>query len=249
MERLKNKEILVGREPEKGRLMIAVDINGQHKAVVLGEFKSVPDGVSRCKPAEGTAHCKIAVDANGSITVTNLKPANCTYINNRGITTKSGVKTDAQLQLGADKYPVALNAIVEAAKKLLPTPEKVYSIKHLEKVWEEYYKEKKKTIKKEKLLNTIRGLLSTIAIVSGFVCGGYLRIILMGLGVVLGIYTLYDIIVEKSDKKKEKLDLDFEEMYICPGCKRFLMGANFQPYRHLRQNHNCPYCKCKWTED
>lgn len=248
MERLKNKEILVGREPEKGRLMIAVDVNGQHKAVVLGEFKSVPDGVSRCKPAEGTAHCKIAVDVNGSITVTNLKPANCTYVNNQGVATKGGIKTDAQLQLGAEKYPVSVNAIVEAAKKLLPAPVKEYSISHLEEVWEEYSKAIERERRISNLFNSIRGLLTLLAIVLGSIGGGVVRTVLYVVAVLMALYLFYDILTGRADKKKNRIQLNFENKYVCPHCKRYLNGGAFQPYRRLHENVACPYCHSKWTD-
>ena len=255
MERLKNKEILVGREPGQGRLMISVNINGQHKATALGEFKSVPDGVSRCKPAEGTAHCKIAFDANGSITVTNLKPANCTYVDNRGITTKSGVKTNAQLQLGTDKYPVAMGAIVEAAKKLLPAPEKVYSIKHLEKVYEEY----EAAIEAIQIGQQKRSKMSMLPIMISMgiglfssVLGQYVNrnswfgwvLAVLPLLFYLKNFTRRDTSIEDRKAATNKLI----DNYVCPNpdCHHYV-GA--QPYKVLRQNHNCPYCKCKWTED
>lgn len=254
MERLKNKEILVGREPGQGRLMISVNINGQHKATALGEFKSVPDGVSRCKPAEGTAHCKIVFDANGSITVTNLKPANCTYINNRGITSKSGIKTDAQLQLGADKYPVAMVAIMEAAKKLLPAPEKVYSIKHLEKVYEEYeaameaiqigQQKRSKMSMLPIMISMGIGLLSSVL-------GQYVNrnswfgwvLAVLPLLFYLKNFTRKDTSIEDRKAATNKLI----DNYVCPNpdCHHYV-GA--QPYKVLRQNHNCPYCRCKWTD-
>lgn len=247
MERLKNKEILIGREPEKGRLMIAVDVNGQHKGVVLGDFKSVPDGVSRCRPAEGKAHCKMSIDAGGRMVVTNLNPENYTYVNGREVVAKP-VAFDTQLQLGASKYPVAVNTVVEAAKKLLPAPVKEYSISHLEKVWEEYSKAVERERRISNIFNSIRGLLTLLAIVLGSIGGGVVRTVLYVVAVLMALYLFYDILAGRADKKKNRIQLDFESKYVCPHCKRYLNGGTFQPYRRLQENVACPYCHCKWTD-
>ena len=253
MERLKNKEILIGREPEKGRLMIAVDVNGQHKAVVLGDFKSVPDGVSRCKPAEGTAHCKITVDANGSVTVTNLKSANYTYVNNQGIATKRGVKTDAQLQLGVSKYPVSVNAIVEAAKKLLPVPIKEYSISHLKTVWDEYDTTMEEIQHRQHVRSKMSMLPIMISMAIGLlssVLGQYVNknswfgwlLAIIPLLFYIRNFTRKDTSIEDRKAATNRLI----DNYVCPNpkCHHYL-GA--QPYKVIRQNQNCPYCKCRWT--
>ena len=247
MERLNNKEILIGREPEMGRLMVAITINGQHKSAVLGEFKSVPDGVSRCKPSEGRAHCKLAIDDNGRMVVTNLNMANYTYVNNHEITIKS-VTADAQLQLGAVKFPVSLASVVNVAKGLLPEIPKEYSIKHLEKVWEEYDKRTKKERKINNLFNSVRGLLTLFAILMGSLGDGVVRNILYVVAVIMALFLFYDLLVGRSDKKRDERQIDFEGKYVCPGCNKYLNGGNFQPYRRLQENTSCPYCRCKWTD-
>ena len=59
----------------------------------------------------------------------------------------------------------------------------------------------------------------------------------------LKIYNEKDTSVE--DRKKAQNELI--DNYICPNpkCKHFL---GQQPYKVLRQNKNCPYCKAKWNE-
>ena len=64
MDRLKGKTIFIGKEPGQGRLMLAIKDGGQIKATTLGQTNSVPNCVSRCKPAEDIAHCKIDFDVN-----------------------------------------------------------------------------------------------------------------------------------------------------------------------------------------
>lgn len=254
MERLKNKEILIGREPEKGRLMIAVDVNGQHKGVVLGDFKSVPDGVSRCRPAEGKAHCKMSIDAGGRMVVTNLNPENYTYVNGHEVVTKP-VAADTQLQLGASKYPVAVNAIVEAAKKLLPAPIKEYSISHLEKVWEEYDATMEEIQRRQHVRSKMSMLPIMITMAIGLLSSvlgqfvnknswfGWLLAVIPLLFYIKN-FTRKDTSIEDRKAATNKLI----DNYVCPNpdCSHPYLGA--QPYKVLRQNHTCPYCHCKWID-
>ena len=144
IDNLKGKTILVGKEPGNGRLFVSVKINGQPKTAAYGEMNSVPNSVSRCKPAENTAHCKIEIDTTGNLIVTNLKPQNVTYVNGAEIVSKR-VKPDGMLELGKDRYLVSVSTILETASKIVakvsptpPPPPEEYSIKHLQKVWDDY---------------------------------------------------------------------------------------------------------------
>ncbi len=137
IDNLKGKTILVGKEPGNGRLFVSVKINGQPKTAAIGEMNSVPNSVSRCKPAENTAHCKIEVDATGNLVVTNLKPQNVTYVNGAEIVSKK-VKSNGMIELGKDRYSVSVNTIIETASKIVatviptpPSPPEEYSCMHL----------------------------------------------------------------------------------------------------------------------
>ena len=125
-------------------MFVSVKINGQPKTAAYGEMNSVPNSVSRCKPAENTAHCKIEIDTTGNLIVTNLKPQNVTYVNGAEIVSKR-VKPDGMLELGKDRYLVSVSTILETASKIVakvsptpPPPPEEYSIKHLQKVWDDY---------------------------------------------------------------------------------------------------------------
>ena len=268
---LKNKTILVGKEPVNGRLFVSVKINGQPKTAAIGEMNSVPNSVSRCKPAENIAHCKIEVDNSGNLTVTNLKPQNVTYVNGAEIVSKK-VKLNAMLELGKDRYSVSINSILETASKIVIIAgggngsgnggnntdskggnSKYYSIKHLERVWNEYDTERTNEQLAEAKRNNIQklgGICSSCGILFMFVEGmGDFRFVLTGLSVLIAIVFFIRGMNTSNSLllKLKELDTEFRKKYICPNkdCKHFIGNI---PYDVLRTNKKCPYCGCNYTE-
>lgn len=260
IDNLKGKTILVGKEPGNGRLYIAVIINGQPKVTAIGGMNSVPNSVSRCKPAEGVAHCKIVVDFNGSITVTNLKPQNVTYVNGAEIVSKK-VQLSGMIELGKDRYALNIATVIEAASKIVgatvpPTP-KEFSIKPLKKVWDEYHDENIKIRKRGQELGASQsftpiltlgsGAISTIAAPLGFSNVCFVSIPLMILGMFLMVRNYNRRKNDTSIEDGERLLEGFQHKYVCPNpdCKHFM---GMQSYIVLRQTKKCPWCGCIYTE-
>ena len=156
MQSLIGKTILVGKDPAQGRLMIAIDGG---KAAAVGSPSSVPNSVSRCRPAEHIAHAKITVDQNGDMILTNLKDANVTYVNGTAIESKR-VLANHSVELGKDHFGISIPVVIDVAKKLVAVPgaasgaaqaaggqatggqaaqKQTYSIAHLEYVWDNYH--------------------------------------------------------------------------------------------------------------
>ena len=260
---LKGRTILVGKEPGNGRLFVSVQIKGQPKTAAIGEMYSVPNSVSRCKPAENTAHCKIEVDATGNIIVTNLKPQNVTYVNGAEIVSKK-VKPDGMIELGKDRYSINVNTIIETASKIVKSSgvigddsnvneKKAYSIKHLEKVWNEYDSARTNEQLAESKRNNIQrlgGICSSCGILFMFIEGmGDLRFILTGFSVLIAlVFFLRGMNTSNSLLLRLKeLDTEFRKKYICPNkdCKHFVGNI---PYDVLRTNKKCPYCGCSYKE-
>lgn len=77
VENLKGSTILIGRESDNGRLLVSLMINGTAKTAAMGSAGSVPNCVSRCKPAEGVGHCKIVIDGGGNMTIVNNEACEC----------------------------------------------------------------------------------------------------------------------------------------------------------------------------
>lgn len=257
MERLKGKTILIGKEPGQGRLFVCVAVNGQPKAAAIGHPGSVPNCVSRCKPAEGVAHCKIEVDPSGNMILTNLKPQNVTFVNDAEIMSKR-IDASSRVALGKDKFPVPLSAVVEVAKKLVPSsppPAQEFSIRHLEKVWNEYEESLETIQRRQQQMGKRRMLPIMIGSASGIAAPIFATLVATAsLYVTVPIAFVSFLIYMKNYREKDTSIEDrktannfFIDNYVCPNpaCRHF-MGN--QPYKILKQNKKCLYCGCLLTE-
>lgn len=259
MERLKGKEIFIGKEPHKHRLLVAVKNGGQIKTATLGTEGSVPNCVSRCIPSEGKAHCKIVVGQDGIATVHNLKVENVTYVNGMEIETKD-LSNQCKVMLGKDKYPVNIKSVMDTVKGLIPVISDVpsgHSIRHLQRIWEKYEADLYHLQKRQKNLGLIKSLYmpcTVLSVLVGFVLkysgleSSKIELTSMAMYVVAAIvlfYGLYKTFTDKSLEERKLLDKKFQEDYVCPNCKHFL---GVKPYSLLRQDECCPYKRCKWTE-
>lgn len=255
MKNLYNKTILIGREPEKGRLLIAVNTGSGTKTGAIGAPGSVSMGVSRCIPAQGKAHCKIDIDNNGNIRIANIKEENITYVNGTEVFAKT-VKENCTIALGRDKYTVEMKAILDCAKKILIG--ETFSIDHLEKVWNDYHRKSVHLQLSQKKQNIIKGLYLPCTLISTLIgifakelgldksISDALSYSMYGIAAFFLFYGLYKSITDKSITMKEKLNDWLMDNYVCPNpeCGHF-MGN--QPFKVLKQNKNCPHCKCKYT--
>lgn len=249
MDRLKGKTILIGREPERGRLMLAIKDGVKVKATFLGR---VPTCVSRCDPAKNRAHCKIDFDKDGHMTITNLEPCNDTYVNGVQVASKR-ISTQDKVALGKDRFDIDISTIIEAVKNIL---DEIVSIKPLEAIWEKYENAlenidiKRQEKARKRLLPIIVGVASSVLMgILPLIFGENKSISLIGLiPFIITIILYLKIYNEKdtsiSDRKSAQSEL--MDNYICPKCKHYL---GQQPYKVLRQNNKCLYCHVKWTEE
>lgn len=260
MERLKGKTILIGKEPTQGRLMIA--IAGLGKAAAVGAPGSVPNCVSRCKPAEGVAHAKVTIDANGQMTIANMKSANVTYVNGSEIESKRVTSTNS-LELGKDRFNCNLPLILETAKNLIPAqptpppPAPKVNIRHLETVWDKYDAELERIVKKQqeigrkRMLPMMLGSFSAVAapLLAAFVTP---QTLVLTTPVAVVSFLLYFINYRKKDTSYEDRKAateKFTDEYICPNksCGKFLGSLS---YKLLKKQYSmkCPHCKCDFVE-
>lgn len=251
MESLLGKEIWIGREPQKHRLLLAVKSGDEIKTTALGDEGSVPNCVSSCKPGEGVAHCKIVIRKDEAMVIHNLKPQNVTYVNGVEVEMKK-VSILCNVTLGKDKYPIDIEQILEAVRNLVG-----YSISHLRKVWEDYDNALYRLQKRQKNLGLIKSLYMPCTVLTGLM--GFIfksmgvenensetvSMVMYIIAAVILFYGLYRTVTDKSLEERKELDKKFQKDYVCPKCKHFL---GVKPYEILRQDKFCPYNKCEWAE-
>lgn len=257
MERLYGKTIYIGKEPGKGRLLIAVNINGKPVVGAIGNPGSVPASVSRLITAENKSHATLKVERGGLLVLTNAKPQNVTWVDGHEIESKK-VTRDSRVELGMDRYPVNPGVIIDSVLKMLsravPEKPKEYAIDHLEGVWNEYENGLEQIQLKQQERNKKRMLPMMIS-TGGVVVGGILS--MTGLGMIVGIpvaiasFFFYFRMYKEKDTSvadRKKMQTWLIENYVCPNpeCRHFM---NTQPYIVLRQNKKCPYCGCRLKEN
>lgn len=262
-----HQEVLIGREPKSNCLLISVrGFMGK-----IGGPGSVPASVSRCLPAENRAHCKIIFGDGGAMTLVNLNEKNITCVNGTEIVSKR-ITGDSDVTLGWERYRLNVNTVVRTATLMAEKqsansrgtasvrqepPE--YSIAPLRKVWEEYHDELFRITKQQKNINVIRGMYLPCTILSSLVgfaakhigladnVASAISYFMYAVAAVMLFYGLYKTITDKSLEERERNQERFQERYVCPNPKcRHFMGN--RDYRILRQDTNCPYCKCKFNE-
>ena len=272
MERLKDKTILIGKEPVQGRLLIALSGSGISNAI--GIPGSVPNCVSRCIPEEDVAHAKITIDQSGNMTLSNVKSQNVTYVNGSEIVSKRIILGDI-IELGKDRFSVSIPMVIKIAEKLIcsgtpqiesrgqipsgssqPSPKK-FNISHLEGIWNEMQAKKKDVLAKQKKINMVRsgcGIFTMCAMPCIFLFGpiGY---VLTGLGVVGNVYSFVGLKNDDSSDTMERLNEDFQLRYVCPNpdCNKFFGAVSYRLLKNQIRSHKdqkmyCPRCGCQLEE-
>ncbi len=256
MEHLKGKTVLVGKDGQTRGLCVAVAGDARMVAVAAGTQNSVPDSVSRCRPNVGSGHCKIDVDKDGKLTITNLKAANTTIVNGAEVVSKR-IDSDDVVLLGKDRYRLDIALVLHTARRLVASqtaPE--YSIKHLESVWLEYeeavnvIQRRQQRMMKRRMLPLMTGSASGIvaAICAATSMSGlslYITIPVAALS--FAIYLVTFLAKDTSaDDRKRAVDRLIDR-YVCPNpdCRHFM---GMQPYKVVRQDKKCRYCGCTLTE-
>lgn len=234
-------ELIIGRESGASRLRISVNSQDHF----LGNANSVPKSVSR-------QHCKLVTDGKGNCVIYNSKPENVTYVNGVQVDTKHIAMKD-RIELGTDRYYLNIEAILKALDGTVP---KSYSIRHLQKVWDDFHDAKLQIQIKEKksaAIRSITGVFSMSAIFCGFIPGiadiPALRVVLYSAGLLLAVYFFVVTYRSSSELPKylDNMDKKFHQDYVCPNpeCHHFM---GYQQYDDIKKTPGCPYCKSKYTE-
>ena len=233
------KELIIGREAgvpkEQARLAVQVDGKTYH----MGMRGSVPPNVSK-------QHCKITVLGDNRMTVEDITEDNFLYINGTDYKRKENVALADRIELGPGKYVLDMDAVL----KMLAANQ-TFSIKHLEKIYDDFQKEKLDMQVRQGRLNALSALPGVLSMTSiglaVFIPNA--RVVMIAIAAVFAlVFALVRFIfASKIPLKTREMENRFREQYVCPNssCNRFL-GAT--PYKELIKNRACPYCKCKFTE-
>lgn len=251
MKTLKNRTILIGRDPEKPRLLAAISVGGKMKLVAI-DNAVIPSSISRLQASANSAHCKIDVDNNAEMTITNLKDTNITVVDGVSVVSRR-ITLSSKITLGKDDYVLDINKVVSAVKSAIGV-----DITPLKRVWEEYEAMGDAITKKQQDLNR-RRMLPMLIGVGTTVLTGILHMFLekedssTAMFITLPIAIISLIICVKNYRQKDTSVQDrkkakdwFTDNYVCPACKKF-MGS--EEYKLLAQKGKCPRCGAEFLQE
>lgn len=244
-------EVIIGREHGTNRLILTA----KGKGYAISAQGSVPKTVS-------STHCRLQIDDQGTMTLSNIKSELNTYVNGIQINSKR-ITFDSRVELGVDHYLLDMKLLRKVLDEAFPPPPVVFSLAPLEQVWEDYQTASEEMVIKEQKLNNVRNL-QGVFMTSGVVLMllpqllnmefppilNVLRFILSIPAIVIPIFffirgrdTSKSLIYQQKTLKK-----DFEAKYVCPNpkCNRFM---GYIPYSTLKFSQRCanPECACQYT--
>lgn len=232
-------ELIIGRESGVEKPRLAVFLNGQ--VMYCGAPGSVPKSVSR-------KHCKVVVGDDTTITIEDITDNNFLYINGVDCKRKKNINIKDSIELGPARYVLDLEAILKSVSS-----KQVFRIKHLQKIQEDYLKEKMDLQVKQGKMNAasmLPGIVSTLSMLLMIVWQSVLPRLILGaiaVGGMIFFFLFRARTAESNPKKIKDMEDKYRNNYVCPNpsCRRFL-GTT--PYRELLQNNTCPYCKSRFIE-
>lgn len=207
-------------------------------------------------------HCKLTSNGDGSFTLENLSQ-NGTFVQGRKIL-KTKVTSDTVIQLGPN-YRVKVADLLPqknsgTSNNTSPSniSTKEYSLKPLKTVWEEYDNRMTAIQQEQKTTTLLRSASPMFTLGSGAIAGlarglGWgdeifgLTLIMTVIGLILMVYSFWKGYKDNSIDERKEATKYLQDHYLCPNpdCRHFV---GMKDYNILRQDKNCPYCKCKYTD-
>lgn len=249
--------LYIGREEQTSRL--AVFINAQKGTVMDVQ---VPQSVSRWKPLELTAHCKLEIYRDGSLKLINLNPNNITMVDGKQIE-RAWIDTNSNVQLGFESFMLPLTQLLQ---KVGYKP--VFKIDHLQGIYQDYQDkmvEMQLEQSKEASRQRLTGICSTLGMfimlipfenLFGYKSDGgmglpmIIRMALLGIALIMSVsfYLKSRNPANSAVMKRMEINNWLKANYRCPNPE---CGEPFGPntdYQRLKAQGQCPYCKCKLAE-
>lgn len=255
MERLKNKTILIGRDPGISNLLVF--IKESKKSIALGKPGSVAYSVSRCRPDECVAHAKIEIDENGEMTLYNMNSSNSTFVDGVEISI-CRINVNSNIELGKDHFKLKLSSIIDTVKKNVSAFS--VDISHLKKVWEKFDSELDRIVEEQQNMSKKRMLPIMVSSASGILSGVGALVSLSTLWVTLPVTGVVSFLYFKNYNAKDttyddkrKANNEFQQNYVCPECNHFFGNLSYDLLKNQLRNPKdqkmyCPKCKCELIE-
>lgn len=251
-----SKTILIGREVDGTHLVaLTLDANGgKPTKTYIGD--NVSTSVTRLRLVDNNrwvGHCKIDIEDNGSMRISNMKAENITRVNGNGVASRAITWND-NITLGSGKYQLDMAAVKKIIDGLTPPPPpEAKSIKHLEYVWKKYDEDKHNLQKKNRSLNLLRSSASIFTVpviaLSGFMSskgidGASFLWIISAVGAVITIWGWYRSYKFDINVETEKLNEWLKQNYCCPHCSLPLtgMGEYAMLFGKVNITKKCPHC-------
>lgn len=229
-------EIIVGREEHSDAPRLALNIGGNLS--FMGKPGCVNKHMSR-------KHCRIVLEDDGSISVYDITADNYIMVNGKECKQKRHLTISDTVELGSDRYPLDLSAIVTMASS-----SKEFSITHLEKVYDDYQKQKMDFQVRQGKIGALGMLPTAISMISGcvalFVESIRIPMLVVAAFFLVCIFVVRFLGAEANPQKQKQMEEHFHDHYVCPNpaCHQFLGAKSYKDLKHMKA---CPYCKAKWT--
>lgn len=236
--------------------------------IIVGRKGEQPFAIN--DPKVSGKHLEVTKLGAGKYQIKDLSSTNGTYVDGLRVISKV-VDDSAKVMLG-NSYPLNLSILFpEAASTFKPSPvtsqstgmanptkpqPKEYSIRHLEKVWNQYEADVKELKNKQKELVSLRSLAPVFTMGSGTLTGvshaaGWgngiviLTAILSLIGLVITVYAFVKAKAFDLDEQMKPIKDRMIKQYVCPNpdCHHFL---GMKEYQILRTDTKCPYCQSKY---
>lgn len=241
-----------------------------NKAIIVGRGRDkATQRIEITDPSVSREHCILTDNGDGTYTLEH-KGQLPTYVDGVQIL-KTQVTRDSVITIGkstkvkvADLLPLPLQGdggvqdshsgekTVKPQPQPQPNPypqyEHEYSIAHLEEVWKTYHQGTLDIQNRQHSMGLLIRIPTIFTIGGGVltaVVGPEFRVVTIIMSIIGLILMVYGIIQSKNFKPAEvrdKLDQEFQDTYVCPKCHHFMGNM---PYKLLRQDKNCRFCKCK----
>lgn len=244
--------IYIGRDETTSRLGAFISPN---KGTLLD--LTAPNSISRYKPREQTAHCKLEVYKDGKLKIYNLNNQNVTYVDGCQID-RAWITSDTNVALGFNKFQLPLAVLLDKFGYKKP-----FYIDHLQSIYQQYQDKliglqlKQAKDAGRQRYQSLFSLLGMAVLFIPFDSMGFsnslqniIRGVFVGAALLLCIYFLYKSNNPRNTFVMQKMQIDnwLKEHYRCPNPECQTSFKPHQDYMSLKSAGQCPYCKCKLLE-